>query len=73
MLIKACLNGGATRAEHPSVPQTPDELAAEASAAVSTGAGAVHLHPRDASGAETLDPDAVLAGAGTSASAWRTP
>ncbi len=61
MLIKACLNGGTTRAEHPSVPQTPDELAAEAFAAVSAGAGAVHLHPRDASGAETLDPDAVLA------------
>jgi len=43
------------------VPQSPDELAADASAAVSAGAGAVHLHPRDASGAETLDADAVLA------------
>jgi uncharacterized protein (DUF849 family) len=28
MLIKACLNGGTSRAEHPSVPQTPGELAA---------------------------------------------
>ena len=55
MLIKACLNGGTTRAVHPSVPQTPGELAADASAAVVAGAGAVHLHPRDASGAETLD------------------
>ena len=61
MLIKACLNGGTTRAVHPSVPQTPGELAADASAAVVAGAGAVHLHPRDASGAETLDADAVLA------------
>ena len=61
MLIKACLNGGTTRAVHPSVPQTPGELAADASAAVGAGAGAVHLHPRDASGAETLDADAVLA------------
>jgi uncharacterized protein (DUF849 family) len=43
------------------VPQSPDELAADASAAASAGAGAVHLHPRDASGAETLDADAVLA------------
>ena len=45
VLIKACLNGGTTRDEHPSVPQTPDELAAEAVAAVRAGAGAVHLHP----------------------------
>ena len=28
MLIKACLNGGTSRAEHPSVPRTPGELAA---------------------------------------------
>lgn len=61
MLIKACLNGGKTRQEHPSVPQTPDELAAEAVAAVRAGAGAVHMHPRDAAGGETLDPEAVLA------------
>lgn len=61
MLIQACLNGGTSRAEHPRVPQTPDELAADASAAASAGAGAFHLHPRDSSGAETLDPGAVLA------------
>jgi uncharacterized protein (DUF849 family) len=61
MLIKACLNGGTSRSQHPSVPQTPGELAAEAVAAVRAGAGAVHLHPRDSSGAETLDPEAVLA------------
>ncbi|MBV9383116.1 MAG: 3-keto-5-aminohexanoate cleavage protein [Streptosporangiaceae bacterium] len=61
MLVKACLNGGTTRAKHPSVPQTPDELAADALAACQAGAGAVHIHPRDAPGAETLEPDAVLA------------
>jgi uncharacterized protein (DUF849 family) len=61
VLLKACLNGGTTRDAHPSVPRTPAELAADASAAVAAGAGAVHLHPRDPSGAETLDPDAVLA------------
>jgi uncharacterized protein (DUF849 family) len=61
MLLKACLNGGTTRDEHPAVPQTPAELAADAAAVVAVGAGAVHLHPRDASGAETLDADAVLA------------
>jgi uncharacterized protein (DUF849 family) len=62
MLIKACLNGGTTRSQHPSVPQTPGELAVDARAAHRAGAGAVHLHPRDAAtAAETLDPDAVLA------------
>ncbi len=61
MLIKACLNGGTTRQQHPSVPCTPGELAADAQDAVRAGAGAIHVHPRDASGAETLEPDAVLA------------
>jgi uncharacterized protein (DUF849 family) len=61
VLIKACLNGGTTRDAHSSVPQTPSELATDAAAAVSAGAGAVHLHPRDSTGTETLEPDAVLA------------
>jgi uncharacterized protein (DUF849 family) len=61
MLIKACLNGGTTRQQHPSVPRTPDELAADAGDAVRAGAGAIHVHPRDASGDETLEPEPVLA------------
>ena len=52
--IKACLNGGRTRAEHPAVPLTPAELARAATAAVAAGAEAVHLHPRGADGAESL-------------------
>jgi uncharacterized protein (DUF849 family) len=42
MLIKACLNGGTTRQQHPSVPVTPAELAADASDAVHASAGAGH-------------------------------
>jgi uncharacterized protein (DUF849 family) len=61
MLVKACLNGGTTRREHPAVPQTPAELAADAAAVVRAGAGAIHLHPRDESGAEALAAPAVLA------------
>ena len=61
MLIKACLNGGTTRDQHPAVPQTPAELAADAEAAVRAGAKVIHVHPRDASGAETLEAEAVLA------------
>jgi uncharacterized protein (DUF849 family) len=60
MLLKACLNGGTTRDAHPAVPQTPLELAADAAAVVAAGAGAVHMHPRDADGAETLEPEYVL-------------
>ncbi len=58
MAVKACLNGGRTRAEHPAVPLTPAELAADALAVRQLGAFAVHVHPRDASGAQTMKPAA---------------
>jgi uncharacterized protein (DUF849 family) len=64
VLVKACLNGGTTRREHPAVPQTPAELAADAVAVVRAGAGAIHLHPRDEAGVEVLDAPAVLAAVG---------
>ncbi|MGI8804792.1 MAG: 3-keto-5-aminohexanoate cleavage protein [Thermoleophilaceae bacterium] len=38
-LLQAALNGSRTPAEHPAVPRTPDELAAEARAAVDAGDG----------------------------------
>jgi uncharacterized protein (DUF849 family) len=63
--VKACLNGGRTRDEHPAVPLTAAELAADAIAARRAGAFAVHIHPRDAQGAQTLDAracDAAVAG-----------
>ncbi|GIE97283.1 3-keto-5-aminohexanoate cleavage protein [Paractinoplanes rishiriensis] len=46
--IKACLNGGRP------FPATPADLAAEAAAAVRAGAEAVHVHPRDPDGRESL-------------------
>jgi len=54
MGVTACLNGGRTRAEHPALPQTPAELAADAAAVRDAGASAVHVHPRDAGGAQTM-------------------
>src|SRR5205823_7243000 len=54
MAVKSCLNGGRTRAEHPAVPLTPAELAADAIDVRRAGAFAVHVHPRDANGAETM-------------------
>jgi uncharacterized protein (DUF849 family) len=55
MAVKACLNGARTRAEHAAVPQTAAELAADATAVRRLGAFAVHVHPRDADGAQTMD------------------
>ncbi|MEU4678395.1 3-keto-5-aminohexanoate cleavage protein [Micromonospora sp. NPDC023737] len=59
--IKACLNGGRRSDEHPAVPITADELASAAVDAVAAGAEALHLHPRDHVGAETLHLDHVAA------------
>jgi uncharacterized protein (DUF849 family) len=55
MRVKACLNGARTRVEHPAVPLTPAELAVDAAAVRRAGAFAVHVHPRDARGVQTLD------------------
>jgi len=53
--VKACLNGGRTRAEHPAVPLTAAELAADAVAVRAAGAFAVHVHPRGRGGRQTMD------------------
>jgi uncharacterized protein (DUF849 family) len=54
MAVKACLNGGRTRSEHPAVPISAQELAADVVAVRAAGAFAVHLHARAADGTETL-------------------
>jgi uncharacterized protein (DUF849 family) len=50
-LLQAALNGGR---DHPALPRTPAELAAEGRAAVDAGARVLHLHPYDADGRQTL-------------------
>jgi uncharacterized protein (DUF849 family) len=55
MAVEACLNGGRARSEHPAVPQTSSELAADAIAVRRAGAFAVHVHPRTAGGAQTMN------------------
>nr|WP_027141294.1 3-keto-5-aminohexanoate cleavage protein [Pseudofrankia saprophytica] len=69
--IKACLNGGRGRSEHAAVPVTPTELAVAAAGAAAAGAEAVHLHPRDEAGAESLA--AVDIGAAVRAVRQRCP
>jgi uncharacterized protein (DUF849 family) len=59
MLIKAALNGGRSRAEHPAIPITPTELAASAKESIAAGAGAIHFHVRGADGRESLEPEDV--------------
>lgn len=55
MAVKACLNGGRTRAEHSGVPLAPAELAADAVRVRAAGAFAVHIHPRGRGGLQTMD------------------
>ncbi|MEH0845939.1 3-keto-5-aminohexanoate cleavage protein [Micromonospora sp. CPCC 205711] len=69
-VLKACLNGGRSRWEHRAVPVTPDQLAADAARCADLGVAAVHLHPRDDAGDESLAP-AVVAGALTALRALR--
>ena len=56
-MLQACLNGDRDRSFHAAIPLTPRELAADARAVVDAGAQQLHVHPRDADGRESLDPD----------------
>ncbi|GAA4224492.1 3-keto-5-aminohexanoate cleavage protein [Streptosporangium album] len=53
-MIKACLNGSRAPGDHPALPLTPLELAEAAREAREAGASAVHTHPRDETGRESL-------------------
>jgi uncharacterized protein (DUF849 family) len=59
VLLQATLNGALTKADHPAVPLSIEELARDAEACVAAGAHAIHLHPRDREGRERLDADVV--------------
>jgi uncharacterized protein (DUF849 family) len=52
--MKACLNGARRLGEHPDLPLTAEELGQAAVAAVTAGAEALHLHPRDRHRDESL-------------------
>lgn len=56
LFIAVAPNGARkTKADHPALPITPDELSATARSCVDAGATMIHLHVRDASGAHSLD------------------
>lgn len=58
-MLQACLNGSRAPGDHPALPISPADVAADAQAVVAAGADELHLHPRAADGSETLDPIAV--------------
>jgi uncharacterized protein (DUF849 family) len=81
-VLQAALNGALTRAAHPAVPLSVEELARDAAACVRAGAGAIHLHPRGAEGRERLEVadevvlavrDACGVPVGVSTGAWIEP
>jgi uncharacterized protein (DUF849 family) len=59
VLLEVAINGTRTATEHPAVPMTPQQQAHEARGAVEQGAGAIHVHVRDAAGRESLGPGDV--------------
>jgi uncharacterized protein (DUF849 family) len=61
LITQAALNGARSPDEHPALPVTPEQLAADARAVVAEGARSLHFHVRDASGAESLEPADVAA------------
>lgn len=84
-MLKACLNGPRKPEEHLALPITSAAIAADAAGAVAAGADALHIHPKDGQGADTLDPavveavvEAVRAAApavpvGVTTGAWTAP
>ena len=55
MLLQAALNGPFGKADHEAVTVSPEELTRDAALCAAAGAGAIHMHPRDSEGRESLD------------------
>jgi uncharacterized protein (DUF849 family) len=62
VVLAVAPNGGRkTKADHPALPLTADELARAAAECLERGASMIHLHVRDAEGRHCLDPEAYRA------------
>src|SRR3954464_11633235 len=73
MLLQAALNGPYTKDDHPAMPVTVAELAADAKACVAAGAGAIHMHPRGPDGRESLAAGGIDPGVGGGGAAGGVP
>ena len=58
-MLKAALNGNRRPGSHPALPLTVGQLSMDAAACVRAGARAIHVHPRDDDGRESLDAEVV--------------
>ncbi|WP_131741283.1 3-keto-5-aminohexanoate cleavage protein [Actinomadura roseirufa] len=54
-MLQVCPNGSRSRTDHLAVPVTPAEIAAAVRSAADVGAEDAHVHPKDGTGADTLD------------------
>jgi uncharacterized protein (DUF849 family) len=61
VLLKACLNGPRSPAEHKALPATPEALARDVALVATAGVGAVHFHAKNAAGFDTLEADHLAA------------
>lgn len=59
MLFKVCVNGVRRPGAHPALPVTPAQIAAVVAQAAGSGAGAAHVHVKDAAGVDTFDDTAL--------------
>lgn len=55
-MLQAVLNGSRPADAHPALPVLSRHLARDARAVARLGVSSVHVHPRDETGAETIDP-----------------
>jgi len=61
MWIRACLNGSRAAGSHPALPITPSQLGEEGRRAIEAGAVALHIHPRNQEGDESLEAEVIEA------------
>ncbi|WP_305984590.1 3-keto-5-aminohexanoate cleavage protein [Roseibium sp. MMSF_3544] len=54
MIVQACINGARPKGYHPSLPLTKEAMVADAAECIASGAGELHIHPRDLDGKESL-------------------
>jgi uncharacterized protein (DUF849 family) len=59
MMLQAAVNGDRSKADHPAVPITEDELVRDVRECLAAGAREFHIHVRDADGKPTLEPGPV--------------
>lgn len=54
-MLQVCVNGARDIAEHPWLVADPAVVAEDAARSVAAGAQAIHVHPKDAAGKDSLD------------------